>query len=236
MSWEPKIIFEDESLCVINKPAGMVANNSQTSIEETVQDWFEKNYKIQNPRYKDTEFGQKGGVVHRLDKETSGVMILAKTEAAYGQLKIQFLERKTVKKYLALVHGVINPEKGIISLPVVRNPKAWGKFTVGSDLSRTAITEWNLLKKFPELAFLEVQPLTGRTHQIRVHMKYLGYPIVSDPLYAGRKQYQSDLKWCPRLFLHANTITLAHPVTGAVMTWTGELPDDLQQVLAKLVN
>jgi 23S rRNA pseudouridine1911/1915/1917 synthase len=233
---EPKIIFEDEWIVVVDKPAGMVVNNSQTNKEITVQDWFANKYDLDFSMYKNTEFGQKGGVVHRLDKETSGLLVLAKTPEAYEKLKLQFLERKTVKKYKALVHGIISPEEGIISLPIERHPKAWGKFTIGKDLSRTAITEWSLIEKYKDYSLLDLRPMTGRTHQIRVHLKYLGHPIVSDPLYVGDKVIKTDLGMCPRMFLHAYSLQLKHPVSGEEIKWEIKLPVDLEQTLQKLVH
>jgi 23S rRNA pseudouridine1911/1915/1917 synthase len=179
-------------------------------------------------------------VVHRLDRETSGLMVLAKTPEAYENLKLQFLERKTVKKYKALVHGVLNPEKGIISLPIERHPKAWGKFAIGSDLSKTAITEWNTLNHYSLLtaqySLLDLSPMTGRTHQLRVHLKHLGHSIVGDPLYAGDKVLKADAENCPRMFLHAYCLQLTHPATGQQMIWKTELPGVLEQTLKKLVH
>jgi 23S rRNA pseudouridine1911/1915/1917 synthase len=245
MGFEPRTIFEDDSLLVIDKPAGMVVNKAQTVTEETVQEWFGKKYGITVTS--DSEFGQKGGVVHRLDKETSGLMLLAKNPEAYENLKQQFLERKTTKEYRALVHGTINPEKGIISLPVVRHPKAWGKFTTGTDLARTAITEWESLREFTiknlqfknqeeKVSLLRLMPMTGRTHQLRVHLKHLNHPIVGDPLYLNDRWLAADREWCPRMFLHAYQLTFFHPLTGETVKVTAELPPPLQQVLEKLVH
>lgn len=239
---EPEVIFEDDVLIVINKPAGVVVNTSQTSKEGTVQEWFEKKYSIFKTQdsIKDGEFYEKGGVVHRLDKETSGLMVLAKTPEAYENLKLQFLERRTVKKYQALVHGIVKPEKGIISLPIERHPEVWGKFTMGEDLSRTAITEWKTINKYSVLntqySLLELLPMTGRTHQIRVHLKHLGHPIVGDALYAGVKILKDDLRLCPRMFLHADYLQFTHPVTGEEKAWEIGLPPDLEQTLKKLVH
>jgi len=116
-------MFEDESICVVDKPAGMVVNKSQTTAEITVQEWHAPKLKNQNSNIKTGEFYEKGGVVHRLDKETSGVMVLAKTPEIYEKLKKQFMERKTVKRYRALVNGIMDKESGIIAVPVERHPK-----------------------------------------------------------------------------------------------------------------
>lgn len=235
-----KIVFEDEWMVVVDKPAGMVVNNAQTVKEQTVQMWFTGKYPIFNIQnsIKGSEFYEKQGIVHRLDKDTSGLLVLAKTPEAYEKLKDQFLKRRVEKKYLALVHGKLKTEAGVISLPIVRHPKIWGKFWVGEDLSKTAVTEWKTSKVYmknnSQFSMLEAAPLTGRTHQIRVHLKHLGHPIVSDPLYLGKKQLCEDLVWCPRLFLHASKIRLTHPITGENNSYECRLPGELELALARL--
>ena len=201
---EPKIIFEDESICVIDKPAGWVVNQSESVKTKTVQEWFFNKFKIINSKNQ-TEFVEKGGVVHRLDKDTSGLMVLAKTEEAYEGLKRQFLERRILKIYVALVHGLFKEKAGVVSLPIERHSKNKHKFAIGSDPSRTAITEYNVIAEFKQFTELELRLHTGRTHQIRVHMKHLEHPLVSDPIYGG-KTYKKDITWCARLFLHAQLI------------------------------
>lgn len=234
----PRIIYKDESLMVIDKPAGWVVNRAQTVKEKTIQEWFSEkilNPKSENPNKSQNlnlEFWNKGGVVHRLDKDTSGVMVLAKTPEAYEKLKLQFLERKTVKKYVALVHGEFKEQEGVVSTPIERHGM---KFFVGGDLSRTAITEWKVLRQYSILnaqySMLELTPHTGRTHQLRVHMRHLGHPIVSDPIYGDRKTWMKDLELCPRLFLHAKYLELTHPVTGEKATFEAMLPKELEEVL-----
>jgi 23S rRNA pseudouridine1911/1915/1917 synthase len=240
---EIRIVFEDEWLVVVEKPAGMVVNNSRTWAEETVQNWFARISNSQFLTDKNTEFGQRGGVVHRLDKETSGLLLLAKNQIVYNDLKRQFMERIVHKMYSCLAHGILDPEKGVISVPIVRHPKLWGKYTVGSDLSRTAITEWKRVMNYEagalskeKYSLLELKPITGRTHQLRVQLKYLGHPVVSDSLYLGRKQLKEDLKWCPRLWLHASRLQFKHPQTGKIMVFESGIPSDLQQALEKLVH
>ncbi len=228
----PGVIFEDDSILIIDKPAGMVVNDAATTAGDlTVQKWFRERYKLDLSGV--SEFAAKGGVVHRLDKDTSGLLVLAKTEAAYEKLKEQFLTRTTEKVYLALVHGWIDPEKGLISAAIVRHPKVWGKFMVGEDLSRTAVTEWETEKRYtrPEkLTLLRLYPRTGRTHQLRVHLKHLGHAIVSDPIYAGEKVSRADRRWCPRLFLHATKLKFAHPITEKEVSFDSPLPADLMSV------
>lgn len=231
---EPEIIFEDEAVVVINKPAGMVVNDAETVKDlVTVQKWFK-------PRMKEgtvgSEFEQKGGVVHRLDKDTSGVMILAKTEVAYENLKLQFLERKSAKKYLALVHGRLKANEGILSAPIERNPNKKQKFYVGTDPARTAITEWSVKQVFGEYSLVELRPHTGRTHQLRVHMTHLGHPIVGDPIYGIRRELENDRLICPRMWLHAEELEVTHPTTGQKQIFRASVPEELANTLEKLVH
>ncbi len=227
----PSIVFEDDAICVVNKPAGMVTNDAETVRGETVQSWFKDHWIPGQAGNDESEFQKKGGVVHRLDKDTSGIMVLAKTEEAYEGLKKQFLERTTIKKYLALVHGNLKELTGILSTPIDRHPKVRHKFAVTGDLSRTSITEWTLVKRYPEYDLVELTPHTGRTHQLRVHMQHLGHPIVSDPIYGFRKKVKEDLLICPRLFLHAKELSFVHPVSLEKMTFEAELSKELQNVL-----
>ncbi|MCL4397454.1 RluA family pseudouridine synthase [Patescibacteria group bacterium] len=240
----PRIIFEDDALLVIDKPAGVVVNRAETAAKsETIQDFAE--FKILNLKFKivteiEKEFASRAGIVHRLDKDTSGVLVIAKTPQAFENLKNQFKNRETTKKYLALVHGEVYPAAGTIKAPIERNPfnrMHFGVFPGG----RKAETKYRMLNYLKDLknfkfTYLECEPKTGRTHQIRVHLKYLNHPLVSDPIYAGRKQSKQDLTWCPRLFLHAASLTFRHPVTDEVMSFSLPLPSDLQSALDKLVK
>ena len=238
-----KILFEDESICVIDKPYGVIVNNAESVKSVTIQTWFSEKYNIPPG---DTEFLQKGGIVHRLDKDTSGVMVLVKNEESYEKLKAQFLERKTVKKYTALVHGGFRDPEGVISQPIIRHPKDRHRFTTekGGDLSRTAITHWKVVRTGLRPAFrgeqpftlLELVPHTGRTHQLRVHLQYMHHPIVSDPIYGFKKTWKEDLTWCPRLFLHAKYLEFTHPATDERVKFESELPNELEQVVASLVH
>lgn len=229
---DPNIVFEDDLLVVIAKPYGIVVNNADSAPVETIQKWFTEKYGIPDGT---SEFLQKGGVVHRLDKDTSGVMVLAKTEKAYLMLKQQFLERQTLKKYLALVHGVMGEDKGLITAPIERHPKDRHKFTVGGDLARSSITEWKVEQKFNEFTLLELTPHTGRTHQLRVHLQHIHHPIVSDPIYGFQKRVGDDLAICPRLFLHAKYLEFTHP-SGERVHFEVPLPEELAQVLQNLLH
>lgn len=229
----PKILYEDQHLLVLAKPAGLVVNRAQTTKETTLQDWIENNFKfeISNSKF------YRNGIVHRLDKETSGVMVVAKTPTAFSNLQQQFKERKVKKYYLALVHGKVQPEQGVIRAPISRSPfdrKKFGIFLGG----REAETEYKVLavkeKEGNFYSLLEVRPKTGRTHQVRVHLKYLGYPLVGDEFYAGRKTVRADRQWCPRQFLHAQRIIFFHPQTGKKLDFSSPLPPELKNALKYL--
>lgn len=229
----PKIVFEDDQLVVIDKPSGVVVNKAETTKELTIQEWFTDEYKIGSG---EGEFFAKGGVVHRLDKDTSGVMVLAKTAEAYEKLKIQFLERKVKKRYVALVHGKFAQETGIISTPLMRHPRERQKFTIGTDVAKTAITDWKVTEKFEDFTLLELEPHTGRTHQLRVHLQSMHHPIVADPIYGFKKTWEEDLMWCKRLFLHAKYLEFEHPTSGERVNFEVELPQDLQIALKSLIH
>ena len=237
----PRIIFEDDQLVVIDKPSGVVVNRSQTTNGGTIQDWHVRKSQIPNPKSQsDSEFLQKGGVVHRLDKDTSGVMVLAKTAEAYEKLKKQFLERRVKKRYVALVHGKFSKDQGIISAPLMRHPRDRQRFTIGSDLAKTAITDWKMIEQFSVLSdqytLLELEPHTGRTHQLRVHLQSIHHPIVADPIYGFKKTWEEDLTWCKRLFLHAKYLEFEHPASGERVNFEVELPQDLQTALKSLIH
>ena len=233
---EPKIIFEDEDLMVLDKPAGMVVNRAETTkAGETVQEWVEKILPILPINTNTTnDFYKRAGIVHRLDKETSGLLLVAKTPEAFENLQRQFKERKVEKKYLALVEGEVRPKEGEINAPVGRLPWDREKFGVFPG-GREAKTKYRVLKSYVvcsvPYALLEVTPTTGRTHQIRVHLKYLGFPIVGDAAYAGRKQARAQRRWCPRMFLHASFLKFRHPKTGDFKIFESQLPEDLKKCL-----
>jgi len=219
----PKIIYEDQSLLVIDKPAGVVVNRAETVREKTIQDWLKESLKI-----KGEGIGDRAGIVHRLDKETSGLLLIAKTEKAFVNLQKQFKERRVEKRYLALVHGRVMPKKGTIEVPIARNPynrKKFGVFLGG----RQAKTNYQVKKTYPDLTLLELRPETGRTHQIRVHLKYINHPVVADEKYGGRKTARADREWCPRQFLHASFLSFTHPETKKKVSFSSPLPLELKK-------
>lgn len=233
----PKIVFEDKQILILNKPAGMVVNWAETTTgAETVQEWVEKRLGIKNH---ELGIGGRAGIVHRLDKETSGILVVAKTQEAFENLQRQFKKRQVEKKYLALVHGRVKSlnAEGEIKAPVARlawRRERFGVFPGG----REAETKYKVGKYYKlgakDYTLLVLTPTTGRTHQIRVHLKYLGHPVVADNFYAGRKTSREDRKWCPRLFLHASQIAFSHPKTGKRVSFSLRLPTDLRNALGRL--
>ena len=218
---------------VIDKPSGWIVNEAATTKNQPVlQTWLRKfDYPLAN------DLVSRHGIVHRLDKETSGVMIVAKNKESFDKLQAEFKSRKVQKTYIALVHGKLEPAEGNISVPVGRLPWRRDRFGVVAG-GRNSETDYKVLQFFPGNnaghTLVEFYPKTGRTHQIRIHCKYIKHAIVADEFYAGRKTARNDRKWCPRLFLHAASIKFIHPVTGKTVEFKSDLPTDLKEVLSKL--
>ncbi len=230
----PEIIFEDDYLLILSKPSGWIVNDASTVGETpTIQAWLsgKHDFLISKSR----EF--RSGIVHRLDKETSGVLVVAKNKRVFVELQRQFKEREVKKKYLALVHGRVVPREGSVSVPVGRLPWNRERFGVLPG-GRPSLTRYKVTGDYrrgeEKFSLIELFPETGRTHQIRIHMKYLGHPLVSDSFYAGRKTARRDRIWCPRLFLHASEIVIGHPQDGRKINVKAKLPGDLQSVVDKL--
>jgi 23S rRNA pseudouridine1911/1915/1917 synthase len=234
---EPEIVYEDEDVLVINKPAGLIVHSDGRTAEPSVAEWAVARY----PQMKGVgepwespqgEIVERPGIVHRLDRTTSGVMILAKTAEAHAFLKKQFQDRETKKEYLALVYGHPKEDAGIIEKEIVRIksvPPRWGVAHGLENKKRAAITEWKVLKRGTEpetgekVSLLSVLPKTGRTHQIRVHLKALGYPIVSDHLYAAGKPQLFGIR---RPALHAERLSITLP-SGERRAFEAPLPGDM---------
>lgn len=230
---EPRIIFEDESFFVVDKPAGWIVNEAGTTKNQPVlQTWLRKfNYQLVDDA--DCRYG----IVHRLDKETSGVILVAKTKEAFDNLQAEFKNRVVQKTYIALLHGPVKPKEGVIEAEVGRLPWRRDRFGILPG-GRQSLTEYKVLEFYPAerggYSLVEFHPKTGRTHQIRVHAKLIGHAIVSDKFYAGRKTARNDRKFCPRLFLHAASIKFIHPENGHEIEFKSELPQDLLDVLKLL--
>lgn len=233
----PEVLFEDPSILVLEKPAGWITNSAQTtSTQPVVQDWVRK--KHQSSLTNNVEC--RDGIVHRLDKETSGLLLVARSKEAFEELQRQFKERLVQKTYIALVHGKVALKEGMIDEPVGRLPWRRDRFGVLSG-GRDALTLYKVVKYYQdsktnqEYTLLELNPKTGRTHQIRIHLKHLGHPIVGDEFYAGRKTARNDRKWCQRLFLHAGSISFLDPLTKKPVSFSSKLPRDLRETLDKLI-
>ena len=245
---EIPIVFEDSEIVVIDKPSGIVCNRAETVQGETLQDWWEERFsqqlqvhKVHQVESEDKKyFLERSGLVHRLDRETSGVMVMAKTVEAFVGLLKQFKERGVQKQYQALTHGYWEAREGLISLPIARRRDDRKKFGVRED-GRESVTAHEVISEYTTREFtkeLKVDdrgyvgfslakflPKTGRPHQIRVHAKQMGHPIVGDFDYAGRKRNREDRKWAVtrgsgagpsacRVMLQADRIEFEHPRHG----------------------
>jgi 23S rRNA pseudouridine1911/1915/1917 synthase len=233
---DPKILYEDNSFFVVDKPSGHITNDSNTvTTQPVLQKWISGNFEY--PLKGDSI--RRDGIVHRLDKETSGIVIVAKTIEAFEKLQSEFKNREVQKTYIALLHGKVDPETGKIDVKVGRLPWRRDRFGVIPE-GRASASEYKVLEFIPHerggYSLTEFYPQTGRTHQIRVHAKHIGHAIVSDEFYAGRKTARNDRKFCPRLFLHATSIKFLHPVTGKTVEFESKLPGDLEKALDYLKN
>lgn len=231
----PKIIFEDEDLIVLDKPAGITVNKSETTVnEQTVQDWISDKFQIFNSQFsREEDFYKRAGIVHRLDRETSGILLVAKNPESFIKLQRQFKEKTVKKSYTALVHGQIDIPEGEINVPVGRLPWNRKQFGVVAG-GRESVTKYKVLKHYKDLTLVRLYPETGRTHQIRVHLKHIGHPIFSDFLYGGRKTAREDRKLLPRVFLHASKIQFSHPKTGEKVEFESPLPLELAQFIINM--
>jgi 23S rRNA pseudouridine1911/1915/1917 synthase len=190
------ILYEDNDCVVIDKPLGLLTHSKGAfSPEATVASWLASHIT-------DIEPGERAGIVHRLDRATSGVMVCAKNQEALSWLQKQFAQRRTKKTYHAVIKGVMNPEEAIIDMPIERNPKKPQTFRVGHN-GKTAQTAYKVLQSNGEYSLVELKPTTGRTHQLRVHLAHQGHPIVGDAFYSGEV--------ADRLYLHAHELELTLP-------------------------
>lgn len=211
------VLFEDEAMVVIDKPPGVVVNRAESVKTKTVEDWAREF----NPTL------ERAGIVHRLDKETSGILLIAKTPFAFEHLQGQFKDRTVKKTYLAIVHGTPVPSEGTINAPVGRLPWNRERFGVTPD-GKEAVTRYKVVTP-GEHSVVELSPKSGRTHQIRVHLKYIGHPVVGDYLYAGRKTARDDRLSVQRVMLHAWKLSCAHPVSGRALAFEAPIPDDMRR-------
>lgn len=254
MQLEDLIVYEDDSIIVVDKPSDLVVNRSETVESQTLQDLISEYLKLGDS----LGVGERAGIVHRLDRETSGLLIVAKTNSAFGNLQEQFKNRNVQKEYIALVHGSFDQNEGVVDAPIARigsfgkfgvmeggrESKTFYKVDARLDLNKGLFDE--LVEGFNknktrylsahgrEFTLLTLKPKTGRTHQIRVHLKSINKPLVADKIYGPARLLSFDLMWCPRLFLHAKSVEFAHPKTRETMFLESELPEDLIGALSKL--
>jgi len=225
------IRYEDGEILVINKPAGMVVHPSPGHQGGTLVNGILAHC----PEIEGVGGEQRPGIVHRLDRDTSGLIVVAKTDRALHWLQEQFQKRQVKKRYLALVSGRFNRSQMIIDAPIGRDPRDRKKMAViapgSSATARSAQTEVLVLQRYQQATLLECRPRTGRTHQIRVHLAFSGFPIVGDEVYGPRKR----LIPLERHFLHAAGLAFLHPTTGTELSLEAELPLELDEVLQTLV-
>ena len=230
-----KTIYEDNDLLVVDKPAGIVvfAEKEEKNQEKTLIDYLLDKF----PNLNDAGKAPRYGIVHRLDKDTSGILLVAKNNRALNFFQEQFKKRLVQKKYLTLVSGNIKQDEGVIETLIGRSPKDRRKqkallfLGVESNNTRGAITEYKVIKRFKKFTFLETIPKTGRKHQIRAHFAYLQHPIAGDKLYKFKNQE------CPegltRQFLHASYLRITLP-NGKTKEFRSELPQELKKIIEKL--
>lgn len=239
------IVYEDEDLMVINKPAGLVVHPGAGNFHGTLINavaWHLRNLPSFDPN--DPEVG----LVHRIDKDTSGLLVVAKTPEAKSKLGLQFFNKTTHRSYNALVWGNFVEDEGRIEGNIARDPKDRLRMCVfppNSEIGKNAITHYKVLERYGYVTFVECILETGRTHQIRAHMKHIGHPMFGDERYGGTEILRGDrtssykayiqncFKICPRQALHARTLGFVHPRTGKQMDFTSPMPDDMEQLLDK---
>ena len=239
------VVYEDDQLLVINKPAGMVVHPGCGNYHGTLVNaiaWHLRNNPDYDPNDPDV------GLVHRIDKDTSGLLVAAKTADAKTKLAAQFFNKTTRRTYNALVWANFTEDQGRIEGNIARDPKdrlRMSVFPPDSGIGKTAVTHWRVMDRFGYVTLVECELETGRTHQIRAHMKHIGHPLFCDERYGGseilrgecsssyRAFIQNCFQLCPRQALHARTLGFQHPVTGKRMDFTSEWPQDMKQLVEK---
>lgn len=237
---EPEILYEDADCAVLNKPAGLVVHADGRTSEPTLSDWVITRYPeaegVGEPiKLSDGRIVPKHGIVHRLDRETSGAVIVARNANAFTNIKEQFQNRTIKKTYRTFVYGELKHEDGIIDRPIGRSTGDFRRWTASGGARgtvREAVTAYRVLLRGGGFSYVEALPKTGRTHQIRVHMKALGYPVVADTLYAGGRPNTLGFT---RTALHALAIEFKTP-SGKAVRVEAPLPDDFLQALDKMTK
>lgn len=218
------IIYEDEDVAVVDKPRGMVVHPAAGHATGTLVNGLM--YQLDNLSGINGEL--RPGIVHRIDKDTSGLLMVAKNDVAHRALVEQLMDKTVTRKYTALVHGVIPHNLGTVEAPIGRNPKERQDMAVVDD-GKDAVTHFNVIDRFKDFTLVECILETGRTHQIRVHMKYIGYPLAGDPKYGPRKTLETDGQ-----MLHAGVIGFNHPKTGEYLEFEQALPEYFTRELDEL--
>lgn len=220
-----QIVYEDHDVIVIDKPSGMIVHPSAGIYSGTLVNAL--------LAHCDDLSGINGvmrpGIVHRIDKETSGLLMVAKNDRAHASLSAQLEKHTVIRRYQALVHGVINHDHGRIEAPIGRNPKDRKAMCVTARNSKEAITNFKVIERFDDMTLVECRLETGRTHQIRVHMQYINHPVYGDPKYGYSRDDQTHGQ-----YLHAYILGFKHPVTGEDLYFESPLPDYFQEKLAEL--
>jgi 23S rRNA pseudouridine1911/1915/1917 synthase len=227
------IIFEDDALIVVNKPAGQVVHPAAGVQTGTLANALAYHFEQLS-----TMAGLiRPGIVHRIDKDTSGLLVVAKTEVAHEHLADQFRERKVFKSYLALVHGVVERDSGRIEQPLARDPRNRTRMAIVRG-GRGALSLYKVRRRFDRFTLLDVEIKTGRTHQIRVHLSSLKHPVVGDEIYGGGRdntvrdpKVRVEVRKLERHFLHAAELGFSHPISGEPLRFKSSLPPDLQHLL-----
>ena len=220
------LIYSDEDVLIIDKASGMVVHPGAGNRKHTLVNALLYHF----PEIKEIGPKDRPGIVHRLDKETSGVMVVARTLEAYWQLQRQFKSREVEKRYLGLVWGRLPNKEGKISLPIGRHIKHGERISVKTKKPREAETHFSVVEEYENFSQVEIRPITGRTHQIRVHLAATGHPLAGDSRY-GRRKAKTSLQ---RLFLHASFLSFIHPATEKRVEFFSPLPQDLKNFLEKL--
>lgn len=215
------IVYEDDDVMVINKKSGVVVHPAPGNYSGTLVNGLM--YLSKDLSHVNGEF--RPGIVHRIDKDTSGLLIVAKNDKAHRILAEELKEKKIKRKYIALVSGVINHDVGEIDAPIGRDPSDRKKMCVTSTNSKDAITHFRVLERYKNASLIECELETGRTHQIRVHMKYINHPVINDPVYGKNNHGEFGQ------LLHAKEITFTHPTTKEVMTFSCEVPEEFNKIL-----
>lgn len=218
------IVYEDQDVAVVNKPQGMVVHPSAGHTRGTLVNALM--YHIKD--LSSINGVVRPGIVHRIDKDTSGLLMIAKTDAAHHALADELKEQKSLRKYLAIVHGNLPNDRGVIEAPIGRSDKDRKKQSVTAK-GKPAVTRFQVLERFGDYTLVELTLETGRTHQIRVHMAYIGHPVAGDEAYGPRKTLKGHGQ-----FLHAQTLGFTHPRTGELVQFTAEVPTIFKETVASL--